>query len=127
MKKLLFMPGVNAVKADQCMYGLTTLDDTGCETPVKKPTRFVSNSPLMLEELSRKCDHTHPHWPLLGGRAQKAASYALPLIFAILRGMHKTIQARDIMNATLEEEYDHTLPRVISDADYAADANTDTG
>ena len=43
MQQLLSMPGVDWQLADQCQYGLVTLDPDGVSKPAKKPTRFVSN------------------------------------------------------------------------------------
>ncbi len=58
-----------------CAYGMetTTASGTG-RAAAKKPTRFMSSSPAVLEALSRRCAGDHPHAPLLGGtRARDAA------------------------------------------------------
>ena len=55
----------------------------------KKPTRFMTNSQVLGRELSRKCDKSHEHHPLLDGRAQDAARYPPGLCRAICRGISK--------------------------------------
>ena len=55
----------------------------------KKPTRFMTNSQVLGRELSRKCDKSHGHQPLLDGRAKDAARYPPGLCRAICRGISK--------------------------------------
>ena len=83
-------PGVGAVIGDMCMYGLVTpnSDCTGV-LPPKKPKQCMSNSWHLLEELGNRCDKSHEHQHLLGGRACKAAEYALGPCDAICRGTAK--------------------------------------
>ena len=72
----LKLGGVDHVVADQCMYGLKTRGSAGSEEfPSKKPIRFVSNSWRVLQELSTRCDKSHDHQQLMGGRAARAAEY----------------------------------------------------
>ena len=55
--------------------------------PAKKPTRFMSSAPAVLEALGRRCDRKHQHQVLEGsGRAAAAARYPAGLCRAILRG-----------------------------------------
>ena len=61
--------------------------------PALKPTTVISNSCTMLEELKRRCDKSHVHQSLVGGRASAAENYPIDLIMAIIRGMAKTNQA----------------------------------
>ena len=76
------------------MYGLKTKDETSESLkPAMKPTRFIINSPHMLKHLNRRCHKSHKHQPLEGGRCADAAFCPLPLIRAILRGMHYTAKA----------------------------------
>ena len=92
--RLRELTGVDVAKADQCIYGLKTRGDTAeSSMPAIKPTRFMSNSPHMLKHLGRRCDKTHRHQQVEGGRCADAAFYPLPLIRAILRGMHGTARA----------------------------------
>ena len=52
-----------------------------------KPTRFMTNSPLMAVELSRVCSRSHEHIPLLERRAGPAAVYTEELCRCICRGI----------------------------------------
>ena len=82
--------GLEETVCDQCMYGLCTWgSDKGEKVPAKKPTRFMSNSWCILQELSIRCDHSHPHQPLMSGRAKDAAHYPDALCKAICRGLAK--------------------------------------
>ena len=47
----------------------------------------------MLKHLGRRCDKSHQHQPLEGDRCADDAFYPLPLIRAILQGMHDTARA----------------------------------
>ena len=87
MAKLLATPGVSAVVAHQCAFGLQTSVPGGGQAPAKKPTRFMSSAPAVLEALSRKCPGGHSHAPLVGGtRARDAAVYPPGLCEAIAQG-----------------------------------------
>ena len=88
MKEFVDSPGVATIVGDMCMYGLVTpnSDRTGF-LPAKKPTQFMSNSWYVLKELGIRCDKSHEHQHLMGGRASKAAEYAFGLCDAICRGM----------------------------------------
>ena len=60
--ELMQLDGVMTQVADQCMYGLRTHSDVKGESlPAKKPTRFMSNSWCVLQELSARCDKPHVH------------------------------------------------------------------
>ena len=61
----------------------------------------MSNSPQMLRQLSRRCDHSHKHQHLVGGRCADAAFYPLPLIRAMLNGIEDTTKA--MQHARMEE------------------------
>ena len=68
--------GVTVVTADQCMYGLTTWGrKRGTRAPARKRTKFMTNAEYIAHELNRRCDGSHEHQPLLGGRAKEAARY----------------------------------------------------
>ena len=72
------------------MYGLVTPNaDHTAMVPAKKPTQFMSNGWCILSELSRRCDKSHAHQPLMGGRASKAQEYTVQLCRAICRGLVK--------------------------------------
>jgi hypothetical protein len=94
--KLLATPGVGAVDADMCQFGMTTSTASGGQAPAKKPTRFMSSSPAMLEVLSKKCRGDHVHAPLLGGtRARDAAVYPPGLCRAITQGAAEQLRRDD--------------------------------
>ena len=90
MQEFLNSPGVDTTIGDMCMYGLVTpnKDRTGF-LPAKKPTQFMSNSWYVLKELGTRCDHSHEHQHLMGGRASRAAEYAFKLCMAICRGLRR--------------------------------------
>ena len=73
MEKLLKHPSVGTSVADQCMYGLKTPGPNGDMVEAQKPTKWASSSPHMLKRLSTRCDKSHPHQHLVGGRAAAAA------------------------------------------------------
>ena len=78
-------PGVMTTIADQCMYGLLTNSTEGREAPARKSTKFMTNSQCLVDELKKRCDRTHQHQPLIGGRAKRAAMYPEGLCQAIRR------------------------------------------
>ena len=87
IRVLARVPGVGTVIGDQCQYGLKTVGQDGRPMPAKKPTRFLSSAPAVLEALSRRCRGEHRHQVLEGvGRAAAAARYPAGLCRAILRG-----------------------------------------
>jgi hypothetical protein len=96
MLRLLNSPKVNTTVADQCMYGLETKGPDGKPMAAKKPTQWASTSMHMLKRLSTRCDGTHPHQHLIGGRAAAAAYYPPKLISQILRGMRDTADAENV-------------------------------
>ena len=72
-----------------------------------QPTRFMSNSPHMLMHLGRRCEKSHKHHPLEGGRRVDAAFCTLPLIQATLRWMHDTTKADEHERETNSENMRH--------------------
>ena len=93
MEKILKHPKVGTTVADQCMYGLLTAGPDGQPMPAQKPTKWASSSPHMLRRLSTRCDKSHAHQHLVGGRAAAAAYYPAKLISQILRGIRDTADA----------------------------------
>ena len=53
-------------------------------TPVKKPTRWLTNSPCLADKLDKHCPGTHTHEQLLGGKAKGAQVYPPQLCAAIV-------------------------------------------
>ena len=80
---------VMVVEAHQCRYGLTShISSKGGERgPVKKATGFMTSSRYIADQLSKKCDGSHKHVHLMGGRAAAAQVYPDELCEAILRGV----------------------------------------
>ena len=106
IKNIASHPRVQTVVGDQGMYGLVTPSeiDSSQMMPAMKATRSMSNSKIMLDLLSRRCDRSHVHQPLTGGRCKDAAFYLDPLVKAILKGMTvQKEQDRQLIMA-LEEE-----------------------
>ena len=56
----------------------------------------------MSEQLSRKCDGSHKHQHLVGGRVRDAAFYPVPLVETILKGI--SLQAAALGKLPKEEE-----------------------
>ena len=110
---LMKLPSVFAVVSHQCMFGLMTPSGDGSALAMK-PTRFMSNSPQMIQCLSRTCDKSHTHQPLSGGRCAAAAFYPLPLVRAILEGMRATTEH---INRIRDQSSDHrAMISAITDA-----------
>ena len=86
---------VHTVIADQCMFGLVTKakDGQGVAS-AKKATKFMTNSRLIADELSIKCDKSHTHQPLLQNRAKEAQVYPPGLCQAVCRGLLKEKKLR---------------------------------
>jgi hypothetical protein len=80
-------PEVGEVIADLCQFGLRSPSPVGGTGPARKPTRFLSSCPAILQNLEQKCRGGHSHVQLLGGRAAAAAIYPPGLCRAVLRGL----------------------------------------
>ena len=52
IERLMKHPKVSSIFSDQCEYGLMTPDANGQQMPARKPTRWMSSSPHMLNRLS---------------------------------------------------------------------------
>ena len=70
-------PLAHVVVGHQCQYGLVTPSaaDKTKMSPALKPTRFLTNSKVMADQLCKKCPGNHTHQPLEGGRCRDAALY----------------------------------------------------
>ena len=81
IQRLLSLPGVEYIDMDQCQLGQT--DESG--NPVKKPTRWLSNSSHILGALAKRCEGRNgwcnsdglwrKHTPCYGQVATAAAIY----------------------------------------------------
>ena len=81
-------PGVQVVTGDMCRWGMTLNKDTSDEEPsklVKKPTKWMTNSPILAKLLQSRCNGQHEHERLEGSsKTKQAESYPVPLVKAIL-------------------------------------------
>ena len=69
---------VHCVRADLCMYDMTTADGS-ITAPAMKPTRFMTNSRCLSRTLSLRCDGKHTHLQVVNVRAHKAEIYPAKL------------------------------------------------
>ena len=93
IKRLMAIPGVIATTADQCIYGLTAVDERGPGL-VRKSTRFLTSAPCIASELSRKCIRYHRHVHLVNGRAAAAQVYPRQLCESVCRGAKEQLRRR---------------------------------
>ena len=80
------LPGVQTVIGDMCAYGMTSTDSNG-DGPVLKPTKFMTNSDHIAQQLSHRCPGHPRHVQLINGRAAAAQVYPPELCKAILKGL----------------------------------------
>ena len=81
---VLKLPGVVSLVIHQCM----TDQRASCGNLAKKPTGFVANSPILLKPLQRfKCDNSHPHADLSGGKSRPLQLWTWKLATAIADGI----------------------------------------
>ena len=64
------------------------------DAPARKRTKFMTNSPCIAEELSKRCKGHHVHQELINGRAKAAAVYPEPLCKAICIGLMRELEGR---------------------------------
>ena len=117
IKKLEKEEGVEVVTADQCIFGLLTWKGGNKNrwVPVKKPTKFLTNSTAIAGELNVRCNKEHEHQSLVGGRAAAAARYPKGLCRAICRGIvrEKKERIREVKSiARLEVAKGRKAPEV---------------
>ena len=73
MKEVMNEPGVGSCVSHMCAFGMQSKDERGVGF-VYKPTKFISNSVSVIQELSKyRCPGGHRHVQLLNGRAHNAA------------------------------------------------------
>ena len=84
-----------------CRFGMQVRDSVGL-APVKKPTRFMSNSSLILQELDKQCLGCPRHADLQGGgRAAQAAIYPKGLCQAVCRGVRRQLKVDEADMVTI--------------------------
>ena len=97
VRKMLKKFGVTKVVADQCMYGLTTIDGQTIKV-ARKRAWFMTNSPCIATQLNRKCPNTkewqlHEHMALINGRPKMAQVYPPKICQAICEGLRQQMKA----------------------------------
>ena len=90
LQALMELEGVEVCILDQCAYG-QCVDG---ELLNKKPTMCLTDSSHIAAELRRRCDKTHQHQQLLGGRAKLAAVYPPGLCKAVIRGLRAHLRTK---------------------------------
>lgn len=102
-------PDVYECIVDMCAYGMQVGN-----LPNKKPTRFLTNSKYLAQELQERCGGGHLHETLMGGLAAKAARYPQGLCSAIVRGLKKQIRAtqRRRSEETMKKASDYEITEV---------------
>lgn len=78
--------GVITTIIDMCQYGLETSKGS-MRGPARKPTKMMTNAPMIAQELRRRCPGRHNHIPLMSGRAGPCAEYPLGLCRAVCKGL----------------------------------------
>ena len=98
--KLSKEAGVVINVADQCMYGFKTPREGNQkeQQDARKRIKFMTNSFWLGLELKTKCDGSHRHQHLMGGRAKAAAVYPQGLCQAICAGLRNQLDngAREV-------------------------------
>ena len=93
------------VRADQCQYGAEIARGENIGDPITKPTRFMTNAPLLAEALSKTCDNDKglcsrnkggTHRLCSGRHAVDAARYPRGLCRAILKGINMQLKRDDL-------------------------------
>ena len=89
VEELLQDGRVHIVENHQCRFGLESHIHVrgGEQGPVKKPTGFMTSSRCIAMQLDKRCDGTHTHVHLVGGRAATAQTYPEEQCKAIVRGV----------------------------------------
>ena len=101
IRSLMQVPGVQMAYADQCQYGAQARRGRDIGKPVRKPTGFLSNSPCIIEALSRRCTGRGgacsrkaggEHAKCQGVITSEMAIYPKDLCKAVLKGMTRQMR-----------------------------------
>ena len=116
MRRLRKREGVHVVEGDQCMFGLTTFGQKsrGAQA-ARKRTKFMTNSCHIANELDKKCDGSHAHQLLVGGRAKDAVRYPKGLCRAICRGLVRAKQRESERLSAVAEVLPGSWPSELPD------------
>ena len=78
-----------------------------------KPTKFLTNSIAMANQLNKRCRRDHTHQQLVSGRCKDASYYPAPLVRAILKGI--ALQAEEDRRSVMAiQESDDLLGKICS-------------
>ena len=104
-------PGVQVVIGDMCRWGMKVASEERNEDAaklVKKPTKWMTNSPLLAKLLQARCSGDHEHQCLeRSNLTKKAASYPIPLVKSIL-GVVRQLK-RNKVDANLSKDPVHLM------------------
>ena len=89
MQSLMSEVGVETAACDQCQYGSESFDGS----PVKKPTKFLTNAPELAKKLRKRCVARDGTCNRSGRVARKAAVYDFKLCRATLTGFRDQLRA----------------------------------
>ena len=84
--EVAMMESVEIITIDMCAFGMKYIDSQG-ESLVKKPTKIMCNSEEILKRLEKRCDRTHQHMQMIGGKAKGAQIYPAAFCEAICEGV----------------------------------------
>ena len=73
VRRVIHETGAIVTTIHQCMYGLTTTNNEGEVMPARKATNLMSNMPSLPLVVNKRCDGSHQHAVLEGGKRTKAA------------------------------------------------------
>lgn len=119
---------VYQVKVDLCMFGLLTHDVKRHPARAKKPTTFLTSSWGIADEMNVKCDKSHHHQTLTGGRAGHAAVYPNKLYRSICRGLTKQLDIEEANMAPTKRINVKELSNVVRKSGMKKELSTkDTG
>ena len=114
MEAMLADPRVTWVEGHMCQFGTTApiSGQPGAVGYAKKPTRCMTSSRFVAEELNRYCDGSHDHVHLVAGKAAAAQVYPPELCKAMLRSTRKQKEFEQLsmvstgaMNASKTESF----------------------
>ena len=93
LRRLRARAGVCEAVVHMCMFGLVSTDSSST-APAKKPTRILTSSTAIRDQVCRVCDHQHRHVQLVNGRASAAQEYTVEFCDAIIDGLQVELPRR---------------------------------
>lgn len=119
LQSLATHAGVRSVVCDQCMFGLN-VDGTGLN---RKRTRWLSNMPPVLKALDVKCDSSHTHTVLMGGKPRLAQVYPQKLCEVISKAIGEYLNGNDLGCYVMEDEEEEDADDDAAEVQEGADGN----